>query len=90
MAEGYHWAAIALVLFTSTSTIARWQARYQQGGLEALLGPRPAWRPRLGAFWAGVVVRWVAEQTPRSFDWLRSRWTCSIAAAVCGPPTGSG
>jgi transposase len=82
LAEGYPWAAIAVVLFTSTSTIARWQARYRRGGLEALLGRRPGRRPRLGAFWAGVVVRWVAEQTPRSFGWLRSRWTCSVAAAV--------
>jgi transposase len=82
LAEGYPWATIAAVLFTSASTIARWQARYRAGGPEALLGRRPGGRPRFAAFWIAVAVRWVTTQTPRAFGWLRSRWTCAVVAAV--------
>jgi transposase len=82
LAQGYCWLAIAAVLFTSPSTIARWQSRYQHGGLEALLGYRPGPRPTLAWRWLQVVVGWVLEQTPRAFGWLRSRWTCSTVAAV--------
>src|SRR5438045_2725500 len=33
--QGYSWDAIAAVLFTSASTIARWQRRFLAGGLGA-------------------------------------------------------
>ncbi|MCI0355324.1 MAG: IS630 family transposase [Acidobacteria bacterium] len=82
LAHGYPWATIAAVLFTSTSTIARWQTRYQEGGWEALLGRRPGCRPRYAPYWVDVVVHWITEQTPRTFGWLRSRWTCTVVAAV--------
>jgi len=35
LAEGYSWSTIAAVLFTSPSTIARWQQRFHEGGLAA-------------------------------------------------------
>jgi hypothetical protein len=44
-ADGYPWDTIAAVLFTSPSTIARWQQRFQEGGLEALTGRPPGRRP---------------------------------------------
>src|SRR5262245_7681562 len=82
LADGYPWTTIAAVLFTSASTISRWQRHYRHGGLEALRGRRPGRRPRAAAFWIAVTVRWVTEQTPRAFGWLRSRWTCAVVAAV--------
>jgi transposase len=82
LAAGYPWATITAVLFTSPSTIARWQARYREGGPDALLGRRPGCRPRFAADWIAVAVRWVTAQTPRAFGWLRSRWTCAVVAAV--------
>ena len=36
LSEGHAWATIATMLFCSTRTIARWQRRYEQGGLGAL------------------------------------------------------
>ena len=36
LADGYAWAVIAAVLFCSTATIARWKARFESGGVEAL------------------------------------------------------
>ncbi|HKB41468.1 MAG TPA: IS630 family transposase [Gemmataceae bacterium] len=82
LADGFPWAVITAVLFTSTSTIARWQQRYQAGGLEALAGRPPGRRPRFSWHWAGVVVRWVTEHSPRDFGFLRSRWTCGLAALL--------
>ena len=38
---GYSWATIGSVLFCSPSTIARWKARFEAEGPEAVLG-----RPR--------------------------------------------
>src|SRR5262245_41285105 len=54
LADGHTWATIASVLFTSPDTIARWQGRFERGGVDALLG-RPRGRPRSVA-WAWAVV----------------------------------
>ena len=82
LAEAYAWGTIAAVLFTSPSTIARWQQRFQEGGIQALAG-RPSGRRRWFSWhWAGLVVRWVTERSPRDFGFLRSRWTCAVAAVL--------
>src|ERR1035438_10013563 len=77
LADGYSWSVIAAVLFTSASTIARWQRRYQEGGLESLVGQPLGRRPCFALYWAGIVVRWVTACSPRDFGLLRSRWTCA-------------
>lgn len=82
VADGYTWQTIAAVLYTSTSTIARWQQRFDDGGLLALAGQRPGRRPCLWSYWAGVAVRWVTQQTPRAFGFLRSRWTCALVVVL--------
>jgi len=82
LADGLPWGAITAVLFTSPSTIARWQQRFQEGGLEALAGRPSGRRPWFGWHWAAVVVRWVMERSPRDFGFLRSRWTCAAAAVL--------
>ena len=82
LAEGYTWATIAAVLFVSTSTIARWQQRFRDAGLDGLVGQRPGRRPGWFSYAAVLVVRWVRESTPRSWGLLRSRWTCATAAFV--------
>jgi transposase len=81
---GYPWGTIAAVLFTSSSTIARWQQRFHEGGVEALAGRPPGRRPWFSWHWAGLVVRWVSERSPRDFGFLRSRWTCAVAALLLG------
>ena len=82
LADGYTWDTIAAVLFTSPSTIARWQQRFGEGGLAALAGQRPGRRPVFSWHWAGVVARWVTERSPRDFGFLRSRWTCAVAVLL--------
>jgi putative transposase len=82
LAEGYTWDTIAAVLFTSSSTIARWQQRFRDAGLQSLAGQPPGRRCCLLGYWAVLVVRWVAESTPRSFGFLRSRWSCATAALL--------
>jgi transposase len=81
LADGYSWDTIAAVLFTSPSTIARWQERFCQGGVAALAGQRPG-RPRFSCHFAGVVAGWFTRYSPRDFGFLRSRWTCATAAVL--------
>jgi transposase len=82
LAEGYAWDTIAAALFTSPSTIARWQQRFQEGGIEALTGRPSGRRQWFSGHWAGVVVRWVTQRSPRDFGFLRSRWTCAVAVVL--------
>src|SRR5262245_15633650 len=61
LADGVAWAAIATLLYTSPSTIARCQSRFRQGGLDSLFS---GGRPCRAGWWAAAVVRWVLELTP--------------------------
>jgi putative transposase len=82
LADGYPWATIGAVLFCSTSTISRWQRRFEKGGADAVLG-RPRGRNRSGIhIWATLVVRWVLTLSPTEFRFARSRWSCEAAAVV--------
>jgi putative transposase len=80
--RGFTWAAIAEALLTSPSTIARWQQRFQAGGVDALAGRQPGRRSWLGWHWSSVVAEWVTQRCPRDFGFLRSRWTCALAVAL--------
>jgi transposase len=82
LADGYTWQTIAAVLYTSTSTIARWQQRHHDGGSVALAGYKPGRRPFFWSYWAGIVARWLTEQAPRDFGFLRSRWTCALVVVL--------
>src|SRR5919199_3826658 len=82
LADGYPWATIASVLFTSPDTIARWKGRFQRGGVGEVLG-RPRGRARSAAWaWAAVVVAWVLTRRPAEFGFARSRWSCEAVAAL--------
>jgi transposase len=82
LADGWTWDNITAVLFTSPSTIARWQQRYQEAGLEALLGRPCGRRPWFSGLWARLAVRWVTQRSPRDFGFLRSRWTCATVVVL--------
>jgi putative transposase len=82
LADGHTWDGIATVLFTSASTIARWQHRFQQVGIEAVVGRPPGRRPLFAWHGASVAVRWVTGRSPRDFGFLRSRWTCAVVVAL--------
>lgn len=82
LGAGFPWAAVAAVLFTSPNTIARWQQRFLEGGTEALAGQPLGRRPWFSWHRAAIVVGWVTERSPRDFGFVRSRWTCGVAAAL--------
>jgi transposase len=79
LADGWAWATLAALLYTSSSTIARWQARFPQGGLGAVFA---AGRGRRCSPWVAVIVRWVLELAPADFGFARSRWSCEAVALV--------
>jgi putative transposase len=80
LADGHSWELIAAVLYTSSSTIARWQRRFRAGGAAAVCGV-PAHRPSPAGRWAAVVVAWVLNLAPADLGFARSRW-CRQAIAV--------
>jgi putative transposase len=80
--DGHAWATIAAVLFTSTHTINRWPRRFHAGGLAAVVGGQRPGRPRWGAFWVALVVRWVTLRGPTEFGLVRSRWSCATVALL--------
>lgn len=81
LADGYAWALICAVLFCSTATVARWKARFEAGGVEALLAEQRGRGSSLSG-WLFVVVAWVKGHTPRDFGYCRSRWCCATLLVV--------
>ena len=77
LADGSTWAVITSLLYCSSRTIDRWQARFRQGRVSALLGKTPGPTPRLTDRWLGVLLGWVTTKTPQDFGFLRSRWCCA-------------
>ena len=82
LSEGYAWSLIAVVLFCSTATIASWKARFERGGVEALLEEKRGRAATLLVDWALVLVAWVKTLSPRDFGYCRSRWCCATLAIV--------
>lgn len=82
LADGHSWSLIVSVLYCSTRTIARWQKRYFEGGIEALVDERRGRRPVFAEWLMTTVVRWVTQKTPRDFGFLRSRWCCGVVVAL--------
>jgi transposase len=91
LAARQSWITIAVVLFTSMSTINRWRCRFLAGGLEAVVGTAPR-RSRWGAWLIALVIRWVTTRSPRDFGLVRSRWTCATVVVLveeeCGERVG--
>src|ERR1051326_7397034 len=82
LGDGYRWATIVAVLYTSPTAISRWKRRFDRGGVDEVFG-RKRGRPRSGVHvWAALVVRWVLTLSPGSFRFARSRWSCEAVAVV--------
>jgi putative transposase len=79
--DGVSWLTIVTLLYTSSSTVARWQRRFRQGGVAAVCGRGPRRRSWL-ARWAALVVGWVLARSPGDFGFCRSRWSCAAVAVV--------
>lgn len=78
LADGHPWSLITAVLYCSSRTVARWKGRFDNGGLEALLGRPTGSPPFFGARWAALAAHWVTSLRPRVFGFLRSRWNCAL------------
>jgi transposase len=79
---GHLWGTISAVLFCSTSTISRWQRRFEKQGVDAVSGRVRGRRRSGGHVWATLVVRWVLTLSPAHFRFARSRWSCEAVAVV--------
>src|SRR5579884_3270362 len=77
LADGYTWATIAAVLFVSTSTIARWQQRFRDAGLDGLPGHGCRLRSRWFTYASVRVVRSVTQITTRSWSFVTIRQNCA-------------
>jgi transposase len=82
LADGHTWSLIATVLYCSSRTISRWKDRFEQGGLEALLGLPKGPGVFFGTRWTQLAAELVTRQTPRAFGFLRSRWSCALVALL--------
>jgi putative transposase len=81
LSAGHPWSLICAVLFCSSATVARWKARFEAGGVDALLAEKRGRRLARVA-WVVLVVAWVRTMTPRDFGYCRSRWSCAALALV--------
>jgi putative transposase len=79
--DGLPWATITLVLFTSSSTIARTKRSFLDRGTDSVFG-----RPRGRRLWAWslaeLVLSWALSLRPAHFGLARSRWSCESLALV--------
>src|SRR5689334_3354045 len=82
LAQGYPWATVAAVLFTSPDTIARWGRRFAHEGADAVLGRPRGRKPAPARAWAAVAVLWVLSLRPAYFGLARSRWSCEAVAVA--------
>jgi transposase len=84
LADGFAWATIIAVLYCSGRTIARWQRRFQNGRVDALLGKTPGRVSRRTPQLVAELVGWVTSKLPSDFGFLRSRWCCGTLALLLG------
>jgi transposase len=77
LADGYTWATIAAMLFTSSSTIARCKKQFEAGGVEALRGRQRGsltrWSPE-----ADAILRDALEHFPDELGFLAVNWTVPL------------
>jgi transposase len=77
LAEGYTWATIAAVLFTSPSTIAHCKGRFEADGMEALEGRKRGARSRWSEE-AGAILREALEHSPDELGYMAVNWTVPL------------
>lgn len=80
LADGHAWVTIGTMPFTSPSTIARWQQRFEGGGAEALLGQPCGSRSRWSEE-AQAILRKALEHSPDELGYLAVNWTVPLLRA---------
>jgi transposase len=69
LADGHSWGSIEDMLFCSSRTIDRWRKRFEEGGVDALLG-RPAGAQSRWSEEAGAALRNALEHSPDELGYL--------------------
>lgn len=82
LADGRSWSFIESALYCSRRTIDRWKKRFEQGGMEALIGEHRGRRTMYGPWLVSLVVTWVTTRFPRDYGFVRSRWTCECLSVL--------
>jgi transposase len=77
LADGHTWATIGSVLFASASTIARWRRRFDEGGVDALVG-RPAGSGPRWSDESEAVLRNALTHSPDELGYLAVNWTVPL------------
>src|SRR4051794_9815886 len=84
LADGVAWATITALLYCSSRTVARWQRRFHNGRVDALLGKTPGRAARCTRAIVAALLGWVTAKRPSDFGFLRSRWCCGTLVLLLG------
>jgi transposase len=74
LADGHPWSVIASVLFCSSHTIDRWRRRFEDGGVDAILG-RPLGQRTRWSDEAEAALRDALQHSPDQFGYRAVNWT---------------
>src|SRR5262249_33994662 len=74
LADELPWATICAVLFCSSRTVARWKQRFEDGGVEGLLG-RPCGAPPRWSEEVEAILRQALEHSPDQWGYRAVNWT---------------
>jgi transposase len=77
LADGHPWSSIEAMLFCSSRTIDRWRERFENGGIDALLGRPPGSKSRWSEE-AEAVLRKALEHSPDELGYLAVNWTVPL------------
>jgi putative transposase len=77
LAEGYPWSLITSALFCSSRTIDRWKRRFEDGGVDAILG-RPCGLPARWSDEAEAILQQALEHSPDEWGYRAVSWTVSL------------
>src|SRR5262249_5754134 len=77
LADGHLWSSIEAMLFWSSRTIDRWRERFENGGVDALLGRTPGSKSRCGEE-AEAVLLGALEHSPDELGHLAVNWTVPL------------
>jgi transposase len=77
LADGHPWTSIEAMLFCSSRTIDRWRNRFENGGIDALLGQSPGSKPRWSEE-AEAVLQEALEHSPHELGYLAVNWSVPL------------
>jgi transposase len=77
LADGHPWSLIESVLFCSSRTIDRWKHRFEEEGVDAILG-QPLGHPTRWSDEAETVLQDALKHSPDQFGYRAVNWTVQL------------